>query len=243
MNTTDRPGLPSHAAVPTAWVPSDLALRAPSLLASAGVLICVSQVWHLMAPLTPDQVNGWSYGVMSWTQLVSYAVLLLGVIALYGHGGPRAVRGRAVCFVVALSGTAGILGDVWFETVMVPMALPHSPDLLNAQPTPLWMIGILITFGLFSLGWVATAGVLRRSRLVGTPTAIALGAGGLLGFFVLTAPRGVPFGVSLVLVARALRRTPTRSTASLRTGSDRTTPPDTGDSSEGRGGSARRVLP
>jgi hypothetical protein len=162
-------------------------------------MIVAVQAWKLIAPATLIDPNGFPATARSWIQLLAYILLTAAALNLYRHPrmrtGPVARVGGAVTF----AGTALVAGDAWFEAVMYPMAVTHDPTLPSASPTTPWLIGILVSFGTFAIGWCATGVLLARSRLVTPAAGWLLMVAALLAYLPLMTPLAVPLGGALIL--------------------------------------------
>lgn len=103
------------------------------------------------------------------------ALLALAGIVLAQRG--RAGRLGAVGGLLALLGTALVIGDLAKEA----FGLPLAPDQLG-DPTGYYLTVVVVSFGMLSLGWLLTAVAARKAGLISGPAAWLLGAGAVLAF-------------------------------------------------------------
>lgn len=141
-------------------------------LIAGGVLTAL-----LNAILTPALPHGVPFAVMAasqvflWRQSASAlaAILLLfGCLGLYLLQADRAGRFGAISFILAVSGTALLLGVEWNEIFDVRDFAQRAPETLNllnsAKAMTLSTVGSLIALGVFMLGWIGLAVSTLRSK-------------------------------------------------------------------------------
>jgi hypothetical protein len=110
--------------------------------------------------------------IFLWRQGVSVlaAVLLLfGSVGLYFRQANWAGRFGAIAFIGAFIGTALLLATEWGEVFLVrvlALTAPNALQVLDAPPHPnLYDIGAIISFSLFTVGWLALAISTFRVRI------------------------------------------------------------------------------
>lgn len=106
--------------------------------------------------------------VFLWRQSASAlaAILLLfGCLGLYLLQADRAGRFGAISFILAVSGTALLLGNEIFDVRDFAQRAPETLNLLNsAKAMTLSTVGSLIALGVFMLGWIGLAVSTLRSK-------------------------------------------------------------------------------
>lgn len=179
-------------------LPDPLRLVGPASLA-AGVLIAANQLYghlaHDPARLV-EVVNTPAVIVYSILNVVAFFLLLVSLIGLYILQARIAGKFGLIAFLLALFGTMLVAGDVWFEAFVVPMVAQGAPELVGTSH-PLFIIGALLTFGSFSLGWVLFAIASFRAHHFPRTASVLLIVGAILGYLPLTTPHLVVFGLAL----------------------------------------------
>jgi len=106
-----------------------------------------------------------------WRQALSAvtAVLLLfGALGVHLRHSERAGRFGLIAFLVATVGSALLLAQEWNQVFFVRDLAVRAPDLLNEldgeDALSLSDLGALISFTVFSLGWIALAAAALRGR-------------------------------------------------------------------------------
>jgi len=143
-------------------------------LISAGVLnVAVNSVLTPLLPRGVSHAQTIASTVFAWRQSVASicAVLLLfGTVGLYTRVSEKSGKGGAVAFGLAFCGSALLLGEEWVQLFDIRDFAQRAPDALNslsaAHGPSLSDIGGLIALSIFSIGWLALAGVTIRTRVV-----------------------------------------------------------------------------
>ena len=172
----------------------------------AAVLTVVSQLLGLSA-IDPRNltatVTSASATVFNLTKLSAVILLLIALVGFYAKQALQAGVFGGIAFVLAMIGTALVVGDFWYEGLVVPWLATAAPQVLVEAATGqvaafrLVSLGSFVTFAVFALGWTlfgiatATAGVFPR--VAGVVVAIG-GALGLLGGF---PPYQIPLAVGV----------------------------------------------
>lgn len=154
-------------------------------LICAGVLNVVTN--SVLTPLLPRGAS-FAHTVASpafaWRQSaasVCAVLLLFGTVGLYLRLLEKVGKGGAVAFALAFCGSALLLGVEWsqlFDLRDFARRAPDALDALNAAHGPsLSDIGGLIVLGVFSIGWLALAGVTIGARSVSRVAASLVVAG------------------------------------------------------------------
>lgn len=137
--------------------------------------------------------------------LIASVLLVFVLIALYEQQGDRGGSLRVVAFTVALVGTVLLAGDFWFETFVVPYLADVAPATLGGDPGGALLIGAVVTFTVFAVGWLLFGITSYRDRSLPRAPVILLAAAAVLG-----APPGelgkIVFGIALVWLGISLRR-------------------------------------
>jgi|SRR5215472_3004685 len=158
-------------------------------LVGAGVLSVVTN--SVLTPLLPRGVSfaqSVASPVFAWRQSVasiSAALLLFGTVGLYMRLSEKSGKRGAVAFGLAFCGSALLLGEEWvqlFDIRDFARRAPDTLDKLNATHGPsLSDVGGLIVVSVFSIGWLALAGVTIWTRVVSRMAASMV----IAGFFLI----------------------------------------------------------
>jgi len=154
-------------------------------LISAGVLnVLVNSVLTPLLPRGASHALTIASTVFVWRQSVASmcAVLLLfGTVGLYMRLSERSGKFGAVAFGLAFCGSALLLGEEWVQLFDIRDFARRAPDTLNklnaAHGPSLSDVGGLIVLSIFSIGWLALAGVIIRTRVVSRMAASMVVAG------------------------------------------------------------------
>lgn len=145
----------------------------------------------VLTPLLPRGVS-FAHTVAStafaWRESVASmcAVLLLfGTVGLYLRLSEKVGKPGAVAFALAFCGSALLLGVEWSQLFDLRDFARRAPDALDALNAKHGMslsdIGGLIVLSIFTIGWLALAGVTIRARIVSRIAASLV----IAGFFLI----------------------------------------------------------
>lgn len=121
--------------------------------------------------------------------LVAIMLIFLGLAGLYARQAEHAGIFGLFAFVVALSGTAMLFGFVWTGTFLLPYMASAAPEFvdpgfLDADPSGTLMLGVILTFGLFVIGWVLFGLSSLRAKVLPRGASVLLMIGAVF-FFIL----------------------------------------------------------
>ena len=122
------------------------------------------------------------YAVEALLLLLGDVLLLFGLFGLYVRQSEAAGTLGLVGFLVAFLGTALTVGVDWDEVFVVPILADAAPELLDAGPP----LGIILSFGVFTVGWVLFGLATLRARVYPRVAAVLLMVGAVLAFFPLS---------------------------------------------------------
>jgi uncharacterized membrane protein (UPF0136 family) len=125
------------------------------------------------------------------------AVLLL--FGLYARQSEAAGHLGLVGFLVAFLGTALVAGVSWGDVFVVPILADAAPEVLDAGPP----LGIILSFGVFTVGWVLFGLATLRARVYPRVAAVLLMVGAVLAFFPLSLST-VVFGAAVAWLGSIL---------------------------------------
>lgn len=131
-----------------------------------------------------------SFAIETWLFLLGTLLVLFGLFGLYARHSEAAGTLGLAGFLVAFLGTALVVGNFWDQAFIVPILVDTAPELLDAGPP----LGIILSFGIFALGWLLFGVAALRARVYPRWAALLLIVGAVLSFLPLplsTAPFGV----------------------------------------------------
>lgn len=163
---------------------------------SAGLALICAGILNVVTNcvLTPLLPRGISYAhtvasrAFAWRQSfasVCAVLLLFGTVGLFLRVSERVGKIGAVAFALAFCGSALLLGVEWSQLFDIRDFARRAPDTLNALNAAhgpnLSDIGGLVVLSVFTIGWLALAGVTIRARAVSRMAAIVV----IAGFFLI----------------------------------------------------------
>jgi hypothetical protein len=116
--------------------------------------------------------------------VVASMLIILGLVGLYARQAEQAGTLGLIAFLVTFIGTVMLSGSAWSEAFITPAVAEAAPELLGADPSGLLAAGVILTFGLFALGWLLFGLASLRARVLPRGAAVLLMVGAVL-FFVL----------------------------------------------------------
>jgi hypothetical protein len=139
------------------------------------LLIILSILESVLFGSQPDSaaVPSSAWIVVEIVFIVAELLTILGLVGLYVRQAEQAGVLGLIAFLVAFTGTVMVSGIEWGSAFMAPWLTETAPPgLLDAEPTGVFVAGILLTFVLFALGYFLfglaslQAGVLPRGAAV-----------------------------------------------------------------------------
>lgn len=127
--------------------------------------------------------------------LVAAMLTALGLVGLYVDQTQEAGKLGLIAFVLAFVGGVMASGSAWSEAFFGGWLAKAAPDLLNAEPSGTLAAGVLLTYGLFTLGWFLFGLASLRARALPRGAAVALMIGAL--WFLVADIAGLPFSTVL----------------------------------------------
>ena len=129
---------------------------------------------------------------------VTFPLLLIALVAVYGRQASQAGIFGAVAFCTAAVGTMGLAGDMWFEGFAMPWLTQVSPEVIGVPSSgSLLRTAWLVSVVLFSLGWILFGVASWRARVLPRALSVAVAVGGLLGFQAAMPPWGAALGLAV----------------------------------------------
>jgi hypothetical protein len=153
-----------------------------------GVLLIVENVAEfIFYGDQPESVaaltNAWV--ILSVLALVGVVLISLALVGLYARQAEQTGTLGLVAFLVAFTGTAMIFGFGWAGAFVVPDLAEVVPDFLDTPDAGLLMVGVMLTFGLFALGWLLFGLASLQTKILPRGAAVLLMVGAVLAFVLL----------------------------------------------------------
>lgn len=112
--------------------------------------------------------------------LVGFVLLLLALVGLYDDQAQSLGGLGAAGFLTAFFGTVLTAGDWWFESFAVPEIARAAPQILEQAPGGRLLLGGVVTFLTFGIGWILFAAATLRARTFPRSVSILLIVGAAL---------------------------------------------------------------
>jgi len=147
---------------------------------------------HLGEPFA-ESIGSSLFFVQQTVFLLSAALLLVGLVELYAFQSETAGRLGMVGFSLAFLGTVLFAGAIWALLFIGPLVAAEASQLLQGQPPAsaayrLAVIGFVVSYGVFALGWVVFGVATLRTHLLPRLPSLLLIIGAVLTFPVVPSP-------------------------------------------------------
>lgn len=199
---------------------SPLSRFAAPIAIVSGALVIVTRLVSLTIPTDVGLLKAYvltaTHAINSVASIVAFALLALALVAAYDREARPAGTLGVVAFGAAILGTVFMAGDWWFEAFAVPRIAEVAPQVFDTFVGGRLLMGGLLSFALFGLGWALFGIASLRARVFPTAISVAILAGGLLsgvpiGFAYLTG--GVILGSAMVWLGAWMVRMTAAATA------------------------------
>jgi hypothetical protein len=134
---------------------------------SSALLALLSFVLYLLivgGARVSEAATSTAFFLPSGAQLLAMALLLIGLVALFGRQAEAFGVLGLTGFVLALLGTTLAAGAAWSQVFVVPRLAEVAPTVAD-QGTGSVLAGFLLSFLLFGVGWVVFGVATLRTRL------------------------------------------------------------------------------
>jgi hypothetical protein len=172
-------------------------------LVGGGLLVVFGFVEFLLLGNQPDSEAAASgaWLLVQGAYLVADMLVGLGLVGLYVRQAQEAGTLGLIGFVVAFVGGMMVAGVVWSEAFFGAWLAKAAPELLDADPTGVVIAGVLLSYGLFALGWLLFGWASLRAGVLPRGAAILLMIGAVL--FALADLADLPFATVVIGVGLA----------------------------------------
>ncbi|MGH3667454.1 MAG: hypothetical protein ACRDWF_04695 [Acidimicrobiia bacterium] len=194
---------------------SPLSRFAAPIAIVAGALVVVTRlVVALTVPTEVGLLEAYvltaTHAITSVVSIVAYALLVLALVAAYDREARPAGTLGVVALGAAIVGTVFMAGDWWYEAFAVPRTAEVAPEVMDTFVGGRLLMGGVLSFALFGLGWVLFGIASLRARVFPAAISVAI----LVGGFLSGVPIGIPYltggvilGVAIVWLGAWMRRT------------------------------------
>ena len=194
---------------------SPLSRFAAPIAIVAGALVIVTRlVVALTVPtevgLLEEYVLTATHAINSVASIVAYALLVLALVAAYDREARPAGTLGVVALGAAIVGTVFMAGDWWYEAFAVPRTAEVAPEVMDTFVGGRLLMGGVLSFALFGLGWVLFGIASLRARVFPAAISVAILVGGFLSGVPISIPYltgGVILGVAIVWLGAWMMRT------------------------------------
>ncbi|WP_018759962.1 hypothetical protein [Paenibacillus terrigena] len=135
--------------------------------------------------------------IYSSLNLISMFALLIGLVGIFLYQYDRLGKRGVISIGLAFFGTVLVAGDVWFEAFAVPFVAKVAPQVASANPGSSIIVGALLTFLSFSLGWIMVGVSSYKAGVIPKYICILIIIGGIFGFKALTIPYLGVMGIAI----------------------------------------------
>ena len=152
----------------------------------------VLNLTHLRAPFA-ESIGSSLFFVQQAVYLLSAALLLLGLPGLYAIQSETTGPLGMVSFLLAFLGTVLFAGAIWALLFIGPLVAAEAPQLLQGHPPAsaafrLAAGGFLVSYGVFSLGWLLFGVATLRTHFLPRLAVVFLIIGAILTFPAVPSP-------------------------------------------------------
>jgi hypothetical protein len=120
------------------------------------------------------------FAVNSVVSILAFALLVLALFAVYDWEAQAAGWLGVVGVAGALIGTVFMTGDWWYEAFAVPWMADVAPVVFETGAGGRLLVGGLLSFALFSLGWALFGAASIRARVFPRAISALILVGGIL---------------------------------------------------------------
>jgi hypothetical protein len=193
---------------------SPLSRFAAPIAIVAGVLVIVTRLVVALTVPTDSGLEAYvltaTHAINSVASIVAYALLVLALVAAYDREARPAGTLGVVALGAAIVGTVFMAGDWWYEAFAVPRTAEVAPEVMDTFVGGRLLMGGVLSFALFGLGWVLFGIASLRARVFPAAISVAILVGGFLSGVPISIPYltgGVILGMAIVWLGAWMMRT------------------------------------
>jgi hypothetical protein len=167
-------------------------IAAPIAIVAGALVIVTRLVAALTVPTDSGDLEAYvltsTHAINSVASIMAFALLVLALVAAYDREARPAGTLGVVALGAAIVGTVFMAGDWWYEAFAVPRIAEVAPQVIDTFVGGRLLMGGVMSFALFGLGWVLFGIASMRARVFPAAISVAILVGGLLS--------GVPIGIA-----------------------------------------------
>ena len=177
-----------------------------SIVAAAMVILSQGLQLGLGLAMGPQSADSVLHSVKYVLALLAMFALLLALTGLYLRQAGSAGRLGLIGYLAALLGTVLVAGDWWFESFIAPQIASAAPQVMTGAVTGSMVVGAVVTFGLFAVGWTLFGIATFRANVYPRPASALLILGGAVGILALSTPYQIPLAIAIGWIGYSLMR-------------------------------------
>ena len=118
--------------------------------------------------------------IVQGAYFVAAVLITLGLVGMYAHQAQQVGTLGLVAFVVTFIGGMMATGLSWSETFFGPWLAEAAPGLMEADPAGSVIIGVIVSYLLFTLGWFLFGLTLLQTKVLPRGAEVLLMIGAVL---------------------------------------------------------------
>jgi len=118
--------------------------------------------------------------IVQGAYVVAAVLITLGLVGMYAHQAQQVGTLGLVAFVVTFIGGMMATGSSWSETFFGPWLAETAPGLMEADPAGSVITGVIVSYLLFTLGWLLFGLTSLRAKVLPSGAAVLLMIGAVL---------------------------------------------------------------
>jgi hypothetical protein len=164
---------------------SSLSRIAPPVALAAGALLVITAIVTRLtipsdAAALGEAVLAPTHAINSAAVIAAFALLSVALVAIFEWEAHAAGWLGVLGLCTAIVGTVVMAGDWWYEAFAVPWIAEDAPALVEAGVGARVLVGGLISFALFGIGWILFGAASLRAGVFPAGISIGIIAGGLV---------------------------------------------------------------
>ncbi len=167
-----------------------------------GVFVLITELLDLYLYTTTSEdsfsevATSATYTVQGVLILIGAMLLLVALVGIYASQAEAAGVLGSVGFLLALIGTALLVGSTWDRVFLIPALAQAAPAFMETDLSFLEKVGSMLSLGLLVIGWLVFAVSTLRARIYPRTAAVLLLIGIVVGAIPLPLTT-IVFGVAL----------------------------------------------
>lgn len=164
---------------------SPLSRIAPPVALTAGVLLVITPIVTKVTIPTEAAALGAAvlapaHTINTAAVIAGFALLVVALVAIFEWEAHAAGGLGVIGLCAAIVGTVVMAGDWWYEAFAVPWIAEDAPQLIESGVGTRVLIGGLVSFALFGIGWILFGVASLRAGVFPATISVGIVPGGLL---------------------------------------------------------------